>query len=221
MTWISGAYLPDTDQRIQALGSLIRTDPEKAIPMLRTIALKDENPAAARRAVFVLAQSRRPEAQSCVIEVANTGAQPVRIAAVRELGRFGGPKTSQALLQVYSKADAPVKQQVVKALGDRAETTALYEIVQSEPDRRMRETAIVTLGRAGGGDQLRLLYPKASTELKGPIIIGLFNARAEDELIRIAENEKDEKLKAEALRRLRLMGTPKARAYLEKVRAER
>jgi hypothetical protein len=53
--------------------------------------------------------------------------------------------------------------------------------------------------------------------LKRPIIVGLFNARAEDELIRIAEQERDEAIRTEALRRLRLLGTPKARAYLEKV----
>ena len=80
--------------RIQALGQLIKTDAQKVIPILRNIALEPANPGAARRAVFVLAQSRNPEAQSTVVDVAKTGPEPVRVAAIRELGRFGGPEVS-------------------------------------------------------------------------------------------------------------------------------
>ena len=77
-------------------------------------------------------------------------------------------------------------------------------------------SVIVTLGQAGGGEQLRVLYQRAGRDAKRPIIIGLFNARAEDELIRIADQEKDPQLREEALLRLRLLGTPKARAYIQK-----
>jgi HEAT repeat protein len=185
--------------------------------MLRKIALEADNPGAARRAVFVLAQSRTPEAQSTVIEVAQTAAEPVRIAAVRELGRFGGPAVSQALLRVYSTANEPVKLQVVRSLGQRSERAALLRIAQSERVRSLRETAIVTLGHAGGRDQLRRLYSTVSMELKRPVIVGLFNARADDELIRILEREKNAKLRAEILAQLELLGTPRARSYLAKI----
>jgi HEAT repeat protein len=215
--WVPDTYHPDIDLRVQALGSLINIDTAKVIPILKKIALDSDNPGAARRAVFVLAHSGKPEAQSTVVEVAKTGPQTVRLAAVRELGRFGGPNVSQALLQVYSSGTDPVKLQVVKSLGDRAETSALLRIAQSEADRELRNTAIITLGRAGGREQLRTLYAKATADSKRPIIIGLFSARAEEELIRIARQEKDPNLRREALRRLRLMGTPKAKAYLEKL----
>ena len=118
---------------------------------------------------------------------------------------------------MYTTSTATVKRQVVRSLGERADVGALQHIAQSEGDARIRDVAIVTMGTAGGRDQLRALYTKAPVTLKRPIIIGLFNARAEDELIRIAEQERDEALRTEALRRLRLLGTPKARAYLEKV----
>lgn len=215
--WFVDDWSPDTDQRILALGSLIHTDAGKVIPMLRLIALEDGNPGAARRAVFVLAQSRTPEALWTVVEVATRGPEPVKVAAVRGLGSFGGPEVSKALLQVYSTANALVKRQVVTTLGERAETPALLRIAQSEGDQSLRATAIVTLGRVGGREQLASLYSKASRESKRPIIIGLFTARGEDELIRIAEKEQDKQLRAEVLTRLRLLGTSKARAYLAKI----
>ena len=216
--WVPEGYLPDTDLRIQALGSLMRTDAEKVIPMLKDIALEVGNPAEARRALFVLAQSGRPDARSIVIDVAKTGPELVRLAAVRELGNLGGPAVGNELLQVYSTANDRVKYQVVTSLGQRDAAPALLRIAQSEPDRRLRDVAIVTLGEAGGRQQLATLYSNAAADAKRPIIIGLFNAHAEDELIRIAERERNPEVRAEVLARLRLLGTPRAMAYLEQHR---
>ena len=216
--WIPEGYLPDMDMRIQALASLIRTDAPKVIPMLREIALESGNAEEARRALFVLAQSGRPEARTAVIEVAKTGPERVRIAAVRELGRLGGPAAAAELLQVYSTADEPVKYQVVWSLGQRDAAPALLRIAQSEKDRRLRDVAIVTLGEAGGRQQLATLYVKSAPDAKRPIIVGLFNARAEDELIRIAERETNPEALEEVRARLRLLGTPKAKAYLDEHR---
>jgi HEAT repeat protein len=201
---------------VQALGSLIHTDAAKVIPMLRNIALEADNLAAARRAVFVLAQSRNPEAHSTVVHVAKTGPEPVRLVAVRELGRFGGAKVSDDLLQVYASGNLPVKQQVIVALGDRAETAPLLKIARSEHDDRIRDGAIIALGRAGATRQLRVLYTDAGVETRRTIIRGLFSARDEQGLIGIANEETNPELRREVLTRLRLLGTPGAKAYLEK-----
>lgn len=216
VAWVVESWHPDTDQRIQALGSLLHSNQALVVDLLRHIALDDSNAGAARRAVFVLAQSRKPEARSAVVEIAKRGPEAVRVAAVRELGRFDGPEVSQALLHVYSTANTPVKRQVVTSLGERSEAQALLQIAESESDINLRATAITTLGRAGGRAQLVTLYGKADRRSKRPIIVGLFTARGDDELIRIAERERDGELRAEALARLRLLGTPKARAYLAK-----
>jgi hypothetical protein len=216
--WVMETWNPDADQRVLALGSLMHSNEAIVVDLLRHIALDDENPGAGRRAVFVLAQSGKPVAQSAVVEIAKRGPEPVKIAAVRELGRFGGPEVSKALLQVYSTANTVVKRQVLSSLGARAETSALYRIAQSERDQTLRSTAIVALGRVGGREQLVRLYSDAEHRSKRPIIIGLFNARAEDELIQIADKEHDPELRSEVLSRLRLLGTPKARAYLAKTK---
>jgi len=213
MTWFM-EYSADADLRIQALGRLILTDAPKVIPILRTIALEADNPGAARRAVFILAQSRDPEAQSTVVDVAKVGPETVRVAAVREIARFGGPEVGQELLDVYSLGNQPVKQQVVVSLGERSDTSSLFRIVQTENNDELRDAAILTLGRAGGRDQLRVLFARASKDARQAVIRGLFLARDEDGLIRIARQEKDEALKAEIISRLRLLGTPKAKEYL-------
>ena len=219
--WLPEGYLPDMDLRVQALGRLIRTDAEKVIPILREIALESESPGPAVRAVFVLAQSERPEARQTVVQVAYSGSEPVRIAAVRELGRFGGPEISKELLQVYSTANMPVKWQVVKSLGERSEKMALLRIAESETNADLRHRAILTLGQAGGAEQLEKLYTRASLEAKHPILTGLFTARAAESLIRIAERERDQTLRREAITHLRMLGTPLAKEYLKKVSSDK
>lgn len=219
--WVSGFTTADTDLRIQALGSLMQTDAVRVIPILRSIALESTNPNEASRAVFVLAQSGRPEAHTTVLEVARRASEPVSVAAVRELGRFGGARVPEALLEIYQTSKPRVKYQVVASLGDRSATTALYRIVQSEADTHLRDAAIVTLGRAGGRVYLQRLYRRAAPDLKRPIIRGLFNARAEDALIEIAAQEKDADLRREVFDGLRLLGTPKAMQYLEKAQTSR
>ena len=219
--WIPEGWDPDTSLRIQALGSLIQTDATRVIPILREIALESPDANEVGRALFVLAQSGRPDAHSTVLEVARRGSELVQIAAVRELGRFGGPKAAEELLQVYGRVNARVKYQVVNALGERSAITALMRIAETEKDPKLQQSAIVRLGQAGGREQLVRFYSRAGAELKRPIIVGLFSARAEDELIRIAEQERNPAIRAEALTRLRLLGTAKARAYLERRRQNR
>jgi hypothetical protein len=217
--WLPEEYRPDIDHRIQALDRLMPTDASRVIPMLRQIALESDDTREASRALFVLAQSGRAEARKTVAQVAMIASDPVRIAAVKELGRFGGPDASQELMRVYASSTPPVKIQVVTALGERAERGALLQIAHAEKDPIVKATAIKIAGLAGGPqvkEQLNMLYKTASVDTKRPIIIGLFNAQAVDELIRIAEEEKDPELKADALMRLRLLGTPKAKAYLQK-----
>jgi len=219
--WYPDKYDPDTDLRIQALGGLMKTDAEKVVPILGQIVFESEHPGPAIRAVFMLAQSSLPEARETVVRVAKTAPEAVRLAAVRDLGRFGGPEASKDLLNVYTTADEPVKLQIVKSLGERAETLALVHIVESEKDGTLRFSAIAGLGQAGGVVQLARMYKSATLQRKRPIIVGLFIARADGELIRICDTEIDVEIRKEALGRLRLLGTPKAKEYLQKVSEKR
>jgi len=216
--WLPDTYRPDMDLQIQALGWLMQTAADKAIPLLRSIALDTEHPGAARRALFILAQSRHPEAETTVVDVATRGTEPVRLAAVRELGRFGGADVSRQLLQVYPTGNASVKEQIVASLALRAEAPALLQIARSEPDTALRRSAIIALGRARGHEHLRALYDTVRRDLRHAVIIGLFNARDEDGLIAVADREEDPALRDEVLARLRLMGTPRAAAYVDKVK---
>jgi HEAT repeat protein len=93
-------------------------------------------------------------------------------------------------------------------------TTALVNIVRSESDASVRDTAIVTLGRTGARVQLRSLYGQLPDSSRFAVLSGLFNAKDDDELIRIATHERDQRLRTRAREHLRRLGTPKAVRFL-------
>jgi HEAT repeat protein len=138
----------------------------------------------------------------------------VRIAAVKELGRFDGPAISRELLRVYRIGTPRVKREVVSSLGERRDASALLRIARSESDATVRNTAIVTLGRAGGAPAIRTLYARLPRDGRLACLTALFNAKDENELIRIAETDPDPAIRRQARNHLRVLGTPKAAAYL-------
>ena len=209
-------YPLDTDLRIEAFAGLMESHGERVIPLLREIAFDANSPDEARRALFVLAQSRRQDARNTVAEVARRGPEPVRLVAIREMGRFDDPRVSTELMQVYQMAGTPrVKRQVVSSLGERADNMALLRIARVESDSSVRDTAIVTLGRLPDARvQLRMLYAQAPRASRNAVITALFSAKDEDELIRIAQTEREPLLRHRVREQLRLLGTPKAMKFL-------
>jgi len=210
--------LSETDLRIQALGTLIHTDADRVIPILEDIVLKVHDVDEARRALFVLAQSGRPEARSMVVRVAREGSEPIRLAAVPMLARFGGDEADKDLLVVYHDGTPPVKRQVVRTLGSSGGARALVQIVRSESDSDLRNSAIVMLGRAGGRAELQSIYPTATADMKEALVTALFNASADEALIQIARTDRSESVRKLAIDRLRLLDTDKARAFLATVK---
>jgi hypothetical protein len=210
-------YPPDTDLTIEALNGLLEGHSERVIPLLREIAFDGSNPDAGRRAVLVLARSHRPEARTTVTEVARRGPEPVRLAAIREMGRFDGATVTAELMQVYQMSTTPrVKRQIVSSLGDRADNTSLLTIAKAESDPAVRNIAIVTLGRLrDASPQLRTLYVQAPPESRMAVLSALFTSKDEDELIRIAKAEKEPLLRQRARLQLRMLGTPKALKFLD------
>ena len=222
--WVLGGLGPDTDLRIQALGSLMRTDapqrhPDAAGDRAREQRIRGE----ASRAVFVLAQSGRPDAHSTVVEVREDGPEPVqrrRRPRARPLRRPDGlGRAAAGLLHRQSAREIPGRD---VARGARRDVPALLRI--AAVGNRSAACAIPPssrLARPAAATQLRALYAQGRRRVRsGRSSSGCSTRRAEDELIQIADQETDPALRGEVLARLRLLGTPKAKEYLEKVQTK-
>jgi hypothetical protein len=175
------AMMWDTDLRIQALSSLMSSEGARVVPILREIALKADDEAQARRAIYVLAQSSRADARSTIAEVARTGDEPRQVTAVKVLAYQGWPEAEKVLLDVYGAATPHVKRQVIRVFGN-----------------------------VGSRRQLRQLFDTSKdVELKHAIINALFEAGAGSELQRIAKQEKNDDIRRAASSKLELLAVAK------------
>lgn len=192
----------DRDLQILALGGLMRAEPDRAEPILKNVALRSNDQEQARRAIFVLLQGNRLAA---VADVARQGSEDVTLAAVKELGFVRSADSASLLTDLYASGSEPVKVQVLRSLGRARQAQPLMQLARRESERSLRETAIAALGQAGAGVQLAALY-RQQPDLKLLVIAALFTAGADDELMSIAHTERDARLRAEAVAKLKLLG---------------
>ena len=106
----------------------------------------------------------------------------------------------------------------MRTLGSSGGAHALVQIVKSEPDSDLRNSAILMLGRAGGRDELQSIYVTATPDMKAPLITALFDVSADEALIRIARTDPNEWVRKLAIDRLRLLDTERARAFLATIK---
>jgi hypothetical protein len=144
----------DADLRIQALSSLMSSDAPRVVPILRDIALKAEDDAEARRAIYVLAQSNRADARSTIVEIARTGDEPRQVTAVKVLAYQGWPESEKVLLDVYGASTSHVKRQVIRAFGSVKARKQLRSLFDSATDLELKHAIINALFEAGASSEL-------------------------------------------------------------------
>lgn len=156
----------DDDIKMLALNSLIRTDPERAIPMLQGLLDAKQPAKVRRRALFVLAQSDSPKAKQILLDSARTQTQPeLQMEAIRFLGVFHGKQHLDVLSQIYSGTqDKRVKESVLTAFLTSGAKDRVLAIARQEQDPHVRRHAIRTLGMMGGGPELQQLLQASSSE---------------------------------------------------------
>lgn len=147
----------DADLKILALNSLLNRDPAQAIPLLRGILTGDQPGDVKKHAIFVLAQSKSPEAQSILRDVVmgkmgpDLQRQGIQMSAV-----FEGKRANDSLAEVYRTTnDREVKRSVISAFFITQDAQRMVELARNEKDLEMKR-AIVS--------QLALMQDKAATD---------------------------------------------------------
>ena len=220
----SGAPQPedqgDEELKLLALNSLMYSDSDRAMPMLKRFLEGDHSRELKERALFVMSQSERPEAGEMLLEVARGTRHPeLQLKAVHYIGISDAPGSGAALEEIYrSSGDKEVKAQVLRAfmVSDNAEP--LLDIARNEDDVELRRAAIRQLGVMDATDSLKQLYSaETSVEAKEQILHSLFIADDHEFLAQIARTESDEGLRRAAIRSLGLVDSDQASAVLVEI----
>jgi tetratricopeptide (TPR) repeat protein len=199
----------DEDIKILILQQNSQNDFDRFYPSLEKIVKGAASPKLKRNALYVLAESSNPKAQTLIEQVARGGGNPdLQVKAIQYMTerRRGtvNSNAAQILSEIYnSTSDPEVKREVVNGLMRLKDKDRLINILKNEKNTDLRRTAIGFFGEQPGNAELWQLYASETTP-EGKIMI-LQNAARNgnsDKLLEVLRTEKDTRIRVAAARSL-------------------
>jgi len=198
----------DDDMRIAALNAVLQMDPDRAVPLLKTVlARRDAGSACLRRkAVFLLSQKRTSETAALLLKIVREDPdQEVREQAVFWLSQVPGDETVAALDSILRDPKTPpeIQEKAIFALSQhrsaRAGAILRDFAMRGDVSNDLREKAIFWIGQSRSAENaqfLKDLYAKMDNDdLKDKIIFSLSQMGGADNyrwLMDIALNQKED-----------------------------
>jgi hypothetical protein len=147
----------DEDLKMLALNSLLNKDPATALPLLRGILSGNQSVCIKKHALFVLAQSKSPEAESILHDAALGKLDPqLQGEAIRSMAVFQGKRANDTLAEVYrTTTDPKIKKSIISAMFITQDAPRMVEMAKSEKDLELKRTIV---------SQLALMNDKAATD---------------------------------------------------------
>jgi hypothetical protein len=147
----------DDDLKMLALNSLLNQDPARAVPLLRGVLSGNQPASVKKHALFVLAQSKSPEAESILHDAATGKMDPqLQREAIQSLAVFQGKRADATLIDVYkTTGDPQIKRSVISALFITQDAPAMVELARNEKDLNLKRSIV---------SQLALMNDKAATD---------------------------------------------------------
>jgi HEAT repeat protein len=195
----------DEELKLMAINGLMQSDPERAIPLLERQLKGSGSPRVKRNALFVLAQSNSPKAQTMIEQIARGGANPdLQVKAITYMTERRRTGNSQILSEIYaSTSDLAVKRAILQAYMSNRDKDKLLQAAKTEKAPELREIAFSYLGETQGNPELWQIY-QAETTPEGKIQLLRYmhsNSNA-DKLLEVVRNEKDPKVRMAAMQAL-------------------
>jgi HEAT repeat protein len=200
---------PDEDLKLMALNSLMTSNSDQALPILKKLLAGPSSDKLKERAMFVLVQNPSPEARKLLSDTARGSTNPdLQMKAIRYMGMMGGDDSRKELVSIYgSAANEQVKRAILKSFMVSGSKGILFDLAKSEKDPALRKEAIKQLALTGGQDELWQLYQsEKDTENKKAILQSMFLTGNSAKLADLAKTEKDPALRVAAIKSLGLMG---------------
>lgn len=205
---ISALSIAQTDEKealkIAALEALVSAPPERALPIVTKVLRGDSSADLKERALFVLSQTDLPEAQTLLVETAQSGSEDIRLEAIRMIGIGGDRKALAALGAIYAAGDGETKDAVLEAYLIADDSDAVYQIAANTQDPEEFENAVSILGAMGATDELRALRDRPDM---AEVLIDAYAVAGDVEsLTALATDSSDPERQAQAIHGLGIAG---------------
>ena len=199
----------DEEVKLMAINAIMQSDPDRAVPLLEKILSRGGSPKLKEQALFVLAQSRSPQARDVVIQLLRAKAIPTCSTRPSSTSACSAVATWRKLLgEIYSSTNDPnLKRRLLHSYMASGDKERLLNAAKSESDVALRREAIQLLGATKAIHELTQLYAsETNVEVKEAIMNGLFIGGAHERLMELAKSETDPKLRRQAIHHLGTMG---------------
>ncbi len=197
------------DLKLIALQSLLMSNPEQGIPILKKYLRGDRTSEEKVKALYLLVQSGSEEAVAMSAEIAMDSNDPdLQLAAIRNLGIFGGPESERMLEDLYwNSPNRDVKRRILQSFQISGAVDPVVKVLEDEPSPELRADAIQTLGVMGATGVLDRYYVKeTSEENKARILNAYMVAGAHEQVLKAAQSEPSAELRARAVNLLGVLG---------------
>jgi len=200
---------------LAAMEGLMSQPPERSLPIIRKVLAGQQTTLVKKRALFVLSQIDSPEADDILLQTSRSADQALRNEAIRSIGIGGHDKSLAALQDVYNGGDSDVKKQVLHAWMIAGRKAEVYQAALNAKSDDEAGEAIHMLSVMGAVEELRKLgdRPNASNRLvEAYAISGDLQS-----LRKIADSGADPSVRAEAVRKIGIVGNEQARSALREI----
>jgi hypothetical protein len=145
------------DFKILVLNSMLNQDPAKAMPALRDVLNGNQPIGVKKHALFVLAQSKSPEAQAILHDAVTGKMDPeLQREAITMMALFQGRRDDDILAELYhTTTDREVKRSIISAFFITQDAPHLVELARSEKDLDLKRSIV---------SQLAIMHDKAATD---------------------------------------------------------
>jgi len=147
----------DEDLKMLALNSLLNRDPATALPLLRGILSGNQPLNVKKHALFVLAQSKSPEAEGILHDAALGKLDPqLQGQAIQAIAVFQGKRANDTLAEVYrTTTDPKIKSSIISAMFITKDAPRMVEMARNEKDLELKRRIV---------SELALMNDKAATD---------------------------------------------------------
>jgi hypothetical protein len=137
----------DDDLKMLALNSLLNQDPARAVPLLRGILTGNQPANVKKHALFVLAQSKSPEAESILHDAVIGKMDPqLQREAIQSIAVFQGRRANDTLVEVYkTTSDPQIKHSVISSLFITGDAPKMVELARNEKDLNLKRSIVSML----------------------------------------------------------------------------
>ena len=200
-----------------ALEGLMAQPSERALPIIKKVLAGNQTSIVKRRALFVLSQIDSAEAQQILIQTTRSTDATMRAEAIRSIGIGGDPKSLEALQDIYKTGGPEQKEEVLQAWMIAGRKDLVFQAALNAKDEEEANQAIRMLGVMGAAEELRKLgdRPNAASGLVEAYAISGDLAS----LRKIAEGNGSAEVRAEAVRKMGIIGNDAARTALRDIYA--